>query len=95
METEYSRGEILASFAGAAVPGSLSLAFYYLEVKPLFNMLPATVTAETAYRLTAINSLLLFTAVIIWMTLKLMDVGSVIGRWIHWRYFQGGEEENE
>jgi len=95
MESDVSRGEFLASLIGGAVPGSLSLGFYYVEVKPLFDMLPATVTAETAYRLTAINSLLLFTGVFIWMTLKLMDAGSIIGRWIYWRSFQGGDVENE
>lgn len=95
METEYSRGEILASFSGAAVPAAGVFTWYYIEVMPMFKALPQKITVEQAAQFTAINSLMIFTAFTLYFAFKLMNVGSVIGRWIHWRFFQGGEKENE
>lgn len=95
MESEYSRGEILSSFLGAAVPAAGVASWYYIEVRPMFRALPQEITVEQAAQFTALNSLMIFTAFTLYFAFKLMNVGSVIGRWIHWKFFQGGENDGE
>jgi len=93
MAEEVDTGELKASIIGSTIPGIGVITWFYLELLPLYRKLPAQISPEQADQFTALNSLILLSGLILFMTFKLINIGGTTGRYLHWKFFQEADED--